>query len=102
LRSGAEYDKPDRFQLFADSVKDYAFIQFRRHNRVTDWNTGAERVLGYAEDEIVGQDGAIFFTPKTGLRNNRSWSWKPAVTEGRARTSVGTCAKTAPGFVRAA
>ena len=61
--------KPDRFHLFADGVKDYAFIQFDTSNRVTDWNTGAARLLGYTEEEIIGQSGAIFFTPEDQARD---------------------------------
>ena len=56
--------KLDRFQLFADGVKDYAFIQFDASYCVTDWNTGAMRLLGYTEEEILGQSGAVFFTPE--------------------------------------
>ncbi|HYP06996.1 MAG TPA: histidine kinase dimerization/phosphoacceptor domain -containing protein [Bryobacteraceae bacterium] len=54
----------DRFHLFVDGVKDYAFIQFDGANRVTDWNAGAERLLGYTEAEILGCPGDIFFTPE--------------------------------------
>jgi PAS domain S-box-containing protein len=54
----------DRFQLFVDGVKDYAFIQFDADSRITDWNQGAERLLGYTEQEILGQSAAIFFTPE--------------------------------------
>jgi PAS domain S-box-containing protein len=76
--------KPDRFQLFADSVKDYAFIQYDARNRVTDWNTGAERVLGYNEQEIIGQDGAIFFTPEDRAAKQPEMELATAVTAGRA------------------
>jgi PAS domain S-box-containing protein len=54
----------DRFQLFADGVKDYAFIQIDTDNRITDWNTGAMRLLGYTEEEAIGQSAAMFFTPE--------------------------------------
>src|SRR4028118_2190418 len=56
--------EPDRFQLFADGVREYAFIQFDASNCVTDWNTGAKRLLGYTEEEILGRSGALFFTPE--------------------------------------
>jgi PAS domain S-box-containing protein len=29
--------------------------------RVNSWNTGAERILGYARDEIIGRDSSLFY-----------------------------------------
>ncbi len=29
---------------------------------MTSWNTGAERILGWAEADILGLDGAVFYT----------------------------------------
>ncbi len=52
------------YELFVNGVQDYAFILFDNDNRVTHWNAGAERILGWTEREIVGQSGAIFFTPE--------------------------------------
>ena len=76
--------KPDRFELFANAVKDYAFILFDAQNRVTDWNAGAERILGYSEQEILGQDGAIFFTPEDRVAKQPEQELQLAVSEGRA------------------
>jgi PAS domain S-box-containing protein len=54
----------DRLRIFVESVRDYAFVLFDRHNLVTEWNVGAERMLGWKEEEIIGQPGALFFTPE--------------------------------------
>ena len=32
--------------------------------RVTNWNAGAERIKGYAPDEIIGQHFSRFYTPE--------------------------------------
>ena len=32
-------------------------------NILVSWNLGAERILGYTEDEVTGQSAALFFTP---------------------------------------
>jgi PAS domain S-box-containing protein len=76
--------KQDRFQLFADGVKDYAFIQLDASNCVTDWNTGAMRLLGYTEGEILGQSAAIFFTPEDQARDEPQRELGTAVAMGTA------------------
>src|SRR5436190_17646835 len=52
------------FRLLVDNTKDYAVFIVDFDGRVLTWNPGAERVLGYAESEIVGESSFIFFTPE--------------------------------------
>lgn len=54
----------ERLRLIFDSAIDYAIIVLDGDGRVTSWNSGAERLLGYEEEEVLGQDGSIFFTPE--------------------------------------
>ena len=51
-----------RFRLMVDSVVDYAIFMLDADGRVASWNAGAERILGYPADEIVGQ-GLMCFYP---------------------------------------
>ncbi|MDQ6678602.1 MAG: PAS domain S-box protein [Acidobacteriota bacterium] len=51
-----------RFRTLVDSAKDHAIIGMDLEGRVTNWNTGAERLLGFSESEILGQSSAIIFT----------------------------------------
>ena len=46
------------------SATDYAIIAMDRGGRVTRWNTGAERILGWREDEILGDPAHVIFTPE--------------------------------------
>jgi PAS domain S-box-containing protein len=57
-----------RFRTLIDGVKEYALTTMDLTGRVTSWNSGAERLLGYTEAEILGQDFSCFFTPQD-LRN---------------------------------
>jgi PAS domain S-box-containing protein len=43
-----------RFKLIVDSVVDYAILMLEPDGRVASWNVGAQRLYGYAADEIVG------------------------------------------------
>src|SRR5947199_411830 len=59
-----------RFHLLANSVEDYAFITYDLDNRVTGWNRGAQRILGYDEPSILGKSGSLFFTPEDLKKND--------------------------------
>lgn len=48
-------ESEERFRLLVDGVKDYAIFMVDPAGEVTSWNTGAEQVLGYKADEIVGK-----------------------------------------------
>lgn len=50
-----------RYRQLIDGVKDYAIIQMDTHGRVTGWNSGAERIMGYSADEILGQHLSVFY-----------------------------------------
>lgn len=52
----------ERFRLMVESAVEYAIFSMDRDGLITSWNTGAERLLGYSEDEIVGQRADIIFT----------------------------------------
>jgi PAS domain S-box-containing protein len=52
------------FHLIVENVKDYAIFMTDVEGRVVSWNPGVEKLLGYAESEIVGQSIAVIFTPE--------------------------------------
>ncbi|QEZ45755.1 CheR family methyltransferase [Cupriavidus oxalaticus] len=53
-----------RMNIVAESTRDYAIITFDDEGRVTSWNTGAERIFGYAEAEMLGQEAEVLYTPE--------------------------------------
>jgi len=50
------------YELLVKSVVDYAIFMLDTEGRVTNWNAGAERIKGYAADEIIGQHFSRFYT----------------------------------------
>jgi PAS domain S-box-containing protein len=53
-----------RFRLMVESVVDYAIFMLDAAGRVSSWNPGAERILGYAADEVTGRPLATFYLPE--------------------------------------
>lgn len=52
------------FRRLLSGVVNHAVYMLDAEGRVSSWNTGAEAIEGYSEQEIIGQDFAIFFTPE--------------------------------------
>ncbi|MDR9805693.1 sensor histidine kinase [Rhizobium hidalgonense] len=54
----------ERLQLILQSAIDYAIFAFNRDGRIISWNTGACRIFGYEEADILGRDARILFVPE--------------------------------------
>jgi PAS domain S-box-containing protein len=54
----------DFFRLVLDSLEDYAVITTDTNGDINSWNSGAEKLLGYKEHEILGLNARVFFTPE--------------------------------------
>jgi two-component system CheB/CheR fusion protein len=54
----------ESMRLVAESTKDHAIITFGLDGRITTWNKGAERIFGYTDSEMVGQDASLLFLPE--------------------------------------
>lgn len=61
---GALRRSEERFRLLVESVVDYAIFMLDPNGIVQSWNTGAERLKGYREGDIVGQHYSVFYTPE--------------------------------------
>jgi PAS domain S-box-containing protein len=62
LAAQALRESERQLRLFTDAVTDYALIRLDAHGVVSAWNTGAQRIKGYAENEIVGRHFSCFYT----------------------------------------
>jgi PAS domain S-box-containing protein len=54
----------ERLRLLIEGARDFAILMLDPTGCIMSWNTGAERVLGFSEEEAVGQPFAILFTPE--------------------------------------
>ena len=66
--SGSRVARPrvsnSRYELLVRAVTGYAIYMLDPDGNVVSWNSGAERLKGYSEAEIVGQHYSTFFTPE--------------------------------------
>lgn len=73
-----------RFRLIEENVRDYAIFMLDTEGCISTWNTGAERILGFTSEEIIGQSGAIIFTPEDRDKGAPARELEKAEREGRA------------------
>ena len=51
------------FRLLVDGARDYAIFMLDAEGYVASWNEGAQRIKGYAANEIIGQHFSKFYAP---------------------------------------
>jgi len=59
LRSSEEL-----MRMVIENATEYAIFSTDLHRHITVWNTGAERLLGYTEREVLGRAADIIFVPE--------------------------------------
>ena len=64
LHEQALRQSEERFRLLLEAVEDYAIYMLDREGIIASWNLGAQRIHGYAREDIVGQHFSHLFTPE--------------------------------------
>lgn len=51
-----------RYRQIVEGAEDFAIITFDAQGMVTGWSAGAQRIVGYAAEEVLGRGGDLFYT----------------------------------------
>jgi PAS domain S-box-containing protein len=76
-------ESEDRFRLLVQGVSDYAIYMLSPEGVVTNWNDGAQRIKGYAEQEVVGSHFSRFYTDTDRIRGIPELALERARSSGR-------------------
>ncbi len=79
----AQATRDAQFRLLVDGVTDYALFMLDPSGVVTSWNQGAERLKGYAADDIIGRHFSLFYTPEDRTRGLPARALAEAARTGR-------------------
>ena len=74
----------DIYRKAIEDIRDYAIFLMDVDGIVTNWNFGAQHILGYTEEEIVGKDASKFFTIEDRSKSVPMKELATAATSGRA------------------
>ncbi len=73
----------EQYRLLMECATDYALVLLDAAGRVADWNAGAERILGYPADEIIGRSFAVFLALEDGTERGSEEDLPIAAATGR-------------------
>ncbi|MBQ0776139.1 MAG: PAS domain S-box protein, partial [Pseudomonas sp.] len=59
---GPLFSAEDKYRLLVDAVTDYAIYMLDPQGIIASWNTGAQRLKGYAAEEVIGQHFSMFYS----------------------------------------
>ncbi|UPG87417.1 PAS domain S-box protein [Luteibacter aegosomatis] len=72
-----------QFRLLVDGVADYAIYMLDPNGHVVSWNSGAQRIKGYAPHDIIGSHYRRFYTPADQAAGEPERNLARAASEGR-------------------
>jgi PAS domain S-box-containing protein len=76
----------EQFRVLVQGVADYAIYMLDPSGHITSWNSGAERIKGYAPEEVIGRHYSAFFTPEDVARGEPTTNLEAVAREGRIET----------------
>ena len=79
LRSSQE-----RLRLLVENATEFAIFSTDLERRVTIWNSGAQRLLGYTEQEVLGRSADLIFTEEDRAAGAPEQEARQAVAHDRA------------------
>ena len=71
------------YKMLVEQARDYALFLLDREGRILSWNVGAQRLKGYAAEEIVGRHFSTFYTREAIESRWPEHELKVAAAEGR-------------------
>ena len=74
---------PKLYQVLVEQTKDYAVFLLDKEGRILSWNLGAQRLKGYAPEEIIGRHFSTFYTRESADSGWPQHELKVAAAEGR-------------------
>ncbi len=58
----------EQLRLILSTISDYAIFMLDPEGKIVSWNEGAQRINGYAEQEIIGKHFSMLFTEQKSKR----------------------------------
>lgn len=77
-------ESEEQLRLVVENVREYAIFSMGLDRNIVSWNSGAERLLGYSESEVLGKPADIVFTEEDRREGAPEAEVQTALADGRA------------------
>jgi len=74
----------ERCRLLVENAREYAIFMTNRAGEIVYWSSGAERITGYSEDEVLNRSASVIFTDEDRLAKVPERKMDIATREGSA------------------
>ncbi|HYV98081.1 MAG TPA: PAS domain S-box protein [Gemmatimonadaceae bacterium] len=74
----------ERMRLMIEGAKDYGITMLDPRGLIITWNSGAQKLLGYASDEIVGRSLSLFYARGDVGEDRAQFELERAAAQGQA------------------
>jgi PAS domain S-box-containing protein len=78
------WESLELYRRIVESAEDFAIFTVDLKNRVTFWNSGSEKIMGFSEDEAMGMWGGEVFVPEDRAKGDVEKELARARKDGRA------------------
>jgi len=77
-------DRLKHIRDLVENAREYAIIILELDGRISSWNSGAQRIFGYTEKEVIGRHIRLLFTPEDQAAGVPENELKTAAQRGQA------------------
>ena len=74
----------EQYRFMVEHIEDYALFMLNPDGYIVSWNKGAEELFGWSQEEAIGQQGEIVFTPEDKEADIPAQELQQANEEGKA------------------
>lgn len=79
----ATYESALQLKMLVEGVRDYAIYMLDPRGRITSWNSGAQAIKGYEEQEVLGQHFSLFYTEQDRARDAPTIALETSLRDGK-------------------
>jgi len=79
----ATYESALQLKMLVEGVRDYAIYMLDPRGRITSWNSGAQAIKGYEEQEVLGQHFSLFYTEEDRARDMPTVALESSLRDGK-------------------
>ena len=84
LTEQALRESEERLRLVVENAREFAIVTLDLKRRITGWNSGAESLVGYRAEEVVGESADLIFIEEDRIAGVPQREADTALAEGRA------------------